>query len=161
VDILINVQETILLPTLVLTQSTVRVNYFEIKGHAAKMVECIHYDYVHPPQDDQHPVFHAQFDDKPITPDGGLRGSFNYTVEFKGFRCFKSARIPTADMTFSSVLLSLAADHLGGSFFQSFKEKVLSLQDRLPHPDIEDLRRSLGSRCTHLKSSHWFARRPR
>ena len=161
VDILVKAQETIQLNPLVLTQSTVRVNYFVVEGSRAKLVECVHYDYCHPPQDDQHPIFHAQFGDEAIVLDGSLRTEFGYHIDADGFRCFKNARIPTADMTLCSVLLSLAADHMRCKFFLQFRDKFLALQESLPRPAIEDLKWSLSAEIADLKCSHWFARQPK
>lgn len=159
VDILLKAQETIQLDPLVLTRSTVRLNYFVVTNSRARMIECVHYDYCHPPQDDQHPIFHAQFGDEPILPEGSLKAEFGYPIDRDGFCCFKNARIPTSDMTLSSVLLSLAADHMGESFFKGFRDRFLALRENLPHPAIEDLKWSLTN-FTDLKSSHWFARQP-
>jgi len=161
IDILLKAQETLQLDPLVLTQSTVKLNYFVVKDERARLIECVHYDYNYPPKDEQHPVFHAQFGDEAILPEGALKAEFAYPIDRDGFCCFKNARIPTADMTLSSVLLSLAADHMGAKFFNDFRDKFLSLRENLPCPAIDDFKWSIGSNVSDLKCLHWFARQPR
>lgn len=167
IDIWLHSQEVIQLkPDLILVKSTVRVSYYEVAGQTAKLTACVHYDHSSPPQDDQHPFFHAQMAPDSGEADDELKNFFDYgTIQRDSFRPFKFLRIPTADMTFGSVLLCLAADHLQPLFFKQFREKFCSLQDRLPHPSIDDFRWSFGLGGTgqhpaHLKSAHWYARRP-
>jgi hypothetical protein len=166
IDILVKVQEILRLrPTLQLNSSTVRVSYFETVDQIARLRGSIHYDHIYPPQDDQHPSFHAQLDNHAVEPEGEVKAYFRYTVEPSKFDPFNHVRIPTADMTLSSVFLCLAADHLPRECFAGFKKKFLELQDRLPHPIIDDLRWSFNlgagaNRPIHLKSSHWYTRKP-
>jgi hypothetical protein len=141
------------------------VSYFQTTGQTAHLRGSVHYDHISPPQDDQHPYFHAQLYSDPVMPAGEVKAYFDYTVDSSCFRPFNHVRIPTADMTLSSVFLCLAADHLPQACFAEFRERFLALQDKLPHPLLDDFRGSFGlganaQRPTHLKSSHWFTRKP-
>jgi hypothetical protein len=163
IDMLIKVQETLLFkPVLHLKSSMVHVSYFETKNQTAHLRGCIHYDHQNPPQDRHHPYFHAQLYSDAVEPVGEIKAYFNYAVDSSNFHPFNHVRIPTADMTFGSVLLCLAADHLPEAIFIEFRKHFISLQDRLPHPVIDTFRSSFGlganpQRPIHLKSLHWFA----
>ena len=160
VHILIEVQELIDLQEKLLVSSTVRVNYFCDYGEMARLLQGFHYDYQHPPQDGQHPLFHAQTDDRLIEPDGVMKQDFVYKVTDEKPICFPHARIPTSDMTLGSVLLALVADHFEPYFFSKFREQFLILQNRLPHPNCAVLRDNLKfpAQTEHLKSNHWYAK---
>jgi len=41
-----------------------------------------------------------------------------------------------ADMTLASVVLCLAADHVGGGLFAEFWKKIVEFQKEMPHPNI-------------------------
>jgi hypothetical protein len=75
-------------------------------------------------------------------------------------KCVRNARIPTCDMTFPSVLVALAADHIGGEHFNTFRNRASELQEEMPLPLIEKLRKSLKAESRDLRSTHWFAHFP-
>jgi len=101
----------------------------------------------------------VQLDDE-VIPDVDLQSAgfdFELDSSVRSSECGVTTRIPTPDMTFASVLYCMVADHLGAGIFSQFREKVRSIENRLPPPDCEALRRSFRESPTHFKSSHWFA----
>jgi len=157
VNILIHIQELIRRSDRVLLRSTVRVCYFNIEQTTATLLLSVHFDYG--PEQDAHPVFHAQVSNQPIElPAKDAEGlEFQFAPAPSDPVCFNNARIPTADMTFPSVLLCLAADHLGQPFFSEFMEQIRDLQGKMPLAGFEKLKGSIASEPNHLRSSHWFA----
>lgn len=139
-----------------LSKSTVRVAYYLPEADKLKLQSCIHYDYNLSPVDDQHPYFHAQLDAVPVEGDGDI----NVAIHPDKVSCFKGLRIPTSDMTLSSVLLGLAADHLNPDGFKDFRDKILGILPKLPHPNIEALKTRLTMQADtgHFKSSHWYGK---
>ena len=140
-------------------KSTVYLNYFVVSGAAVQLVQSMHYDFVHGGQT-CHPLFHLQLDSDTI-PTDDLR---ELGVDIEKLRlpeaaneCWVTTRIPTADMTFPSVLYCLAGDHLPEGIFSQFAQKSRSIQERLPILEFEELRKSLTLGPLHFKSSHWFA----
>lgn len=140
-----------------LISSTVRVNYCHFVDGALDLAQAYHFDFSPPKHD--HAAYHAQVTNQPIELDehevedlklsAPLRPSTHHQL--------RTARIPTADMTLASVLLCLVADHVGGPQFQEFYAQVKVLQTKLPQPQIEALKRSLGLGCQDVRSTHWFA----
>ncbi len=157
VTIVVQVTETLSKDAGTLVESVVGVSYFEMKGAKPAVLHSIHYDFGPPLK--CHPTFHAQFSAQPFIPPSEEISQLNCDLDFENStsRCFKNARIPTSDMTFASVLLCLAADHIGGQFFAEFKAKVLEIQELMPKPSCESLQMSLQADRSHLGSSHWFA----
>jgi len=157
VNILIQAQEVIRQRDQALLSSTVSVNYFDVSAENTQLLQAFHFDY-NPCQRD-HALFHMQVTNTCITLSGNEAEALK--VEFTipqntNPKCLRSARVPTCDMTLASVLLCLAADHIGGSFFTEFLERVRELQVKMPQPLIGKLRRSLAAAPAHLHSSHWF-----
>jgi hypothetical protein len=150
-------RERLSLDAATLLESVVQVSYFEMNSGKPAVLHSVHYDFG--PPLDCHPTFHAQFTANPVIPTIEETAEIKCELQFEhaAGRCFKNARIPTSDMTFASVLLCLAADHLGGQFFLDFRAKVLEIQKAMPQPDYEALRSSLADESTHLSNSHWFA----
>ncbi len=158
VSILLHVCETIRRRDRALLSSTVQVNYLDVVDCQARLLQAFHFDY--DPCQRDHAVFHAQITDECIdvsaTEADALKMDFLLPEETCAPR-LRSARIPTCDMTFPSVLVCLAADHLGGFFFHQFRTRACELQQRMPLPLIPKLRRSLAVEPGDLRSSHWFA----
>jgi hypothetical protein len=157
VNILIHAQEVIRQRDQALLSSIVSVNYFDISAENTRLLQAFHFDY-NPCQRD-HALFHMQVTNTCITLSGNEAEALK--VEFSipqnaNPKCLRSARVPTCDMTLPSVLLCLAADHIGGSFFTDFLERVRELQVKMPQPLIGKLRRSLGATPENLHSSNWF-----
>jgi hypothetical protein len=131
------------------------VNYFTTLDDHLKLLQAFHYDY--DPVQRDHPLFHMQVTDRCIalpTADSEelevqMPGAGTSTV----LRC---ARVPTCDMTLASVLLCLAADHVGGELFAEFVTKICELQKEMPQPNIDKLGQSLGAPVQNVRSSHWF-----
>jgi len=159
VNILVRAQETILpggaLP--ILKSSTVHVSYFKIEHDTAALLHSIHFDFGG--EQDRHPLFHAQMCPETIelSPNDAYALEFTFPQDFAKAICFKFARIPTPDMTFSSVLLCLAADHMRTEFFREFMESVRDVHEKMPLPAFENLKKSIAKEPGHLRSFHWFA----
>lgn len=159
IDILVHVQEMIERNSEILAKSTVHVSYFKVHDRKACLLHSIHFDYGKE-EEAFHPRFHAQLCPEPVQlpADVAKKLEFEYELAPPGAAiCFKDARIPTSDMTFPSVLLCLAADHLHQPFFSNFRESVLKLQENMPQPNFDSLRGSITANPEHLRSSHWFA----
>lgn len=141
-----------------LTKSIVYLNYMVVSDSTARLAQSLHFDFVHGEQTD-HPIFHVQLTAEQFPSDELQRTSFDLELEspVHANECSVTTRIPTPDMTLASVLYCLVADHLGTHFFNDFAQRVHSIQDRLPHPSVDALKKSLQRSSTHLKSSHWFA----
>jgi len=121
-------------------------------------VQSLHYDFVEEGPVD-HPYFHVQLTDE-VIPADDLR-STHFELELPGQHesndCWVTTRIPTPDMTLASVIYCLVADHLAAENFAQFAETVQSIQNRLPAPSFESIKKSLEKSSIHFKSSHWFA----
>lgn len=156
-SVLIHVQETIQCSDQSLVRSTVRVSYFDIDGDNATLLQSIHFDYG--ALQDCHPTFHAQVTNEPITltEDQALELDFVYAVSDGNQSWFNNAHIPTSDMTFASVLLCLAADHIPVNFFRPVLEFFRSSCEAFPKPTFTALRTSLADHPNHLRSLHWFS----
>jgi hypothetical protein len=157
-DIVIMALEDIAKGSWLLKKSTVYLNYFAVSNSEAHLVQALHYDFEEGGQPG-HPFFHVQLTDEPIA-EGDLR-STGFDLELKlqeqSKQCCVTTRIPTPDMTLASVLYCLVADHLKGGIFSEFAERVHSIQNRLPGPCFDALKKSLQEPLVHFKSSHWFA----
>jgi hypothetical protein len=141
-----------------LRKSTVRLNYIVISNANGKLAQSLHFDFDQAGQPD-HPFFHVQLTDEQISadeyPNGDLDFEWQSPTEIN--ECCVTTRIPTSDMTLTSVLYCLAADHLSGDIFKQFALKVDPIQDRLPPLRFEALKNSVKKTSFHFKSSHWFA----
>lgn len=156
-DVVVKAVETLARSDWSLKKSTVYVNYFVVAQGKAELVQALHYDFVHDGQPD-HPFFHVQLSDEMIAAEE-LR-SVGFEEELKPNNllnhCWVTSRIPTSDMTMASVLYCLLAGHCGEGVFREFAQEILSVQDRLPIPQFDALKKSL-QKSAHFKSSHWFA----
>jgi hypothetical protein len=159
-DIYIKAMETFSRKPFLLLKSTVYVNYFIISNHEASLQQALHFDFEDGGQKN-HPFFHAQLLDEQISPEdlycAGLNHELRITHQFN--KCWVTTKIPTPDMTLTSVLYCLLADNLDEKKFTEFADKVESAQNRLPHPKYDALKNSIQKNKSHLKSSHWFAHR--
>ena len=161
-DILIRVRETFTRPDWRLTKSTVYLNYVVVSRKGAKLAQSLHYDFEELGQTG-HPFFHLQLETEPIPRENLLTTGFDMDVTRPGCStdCQVTTRIPTSDMTFTSVLYSLMADHLCADkrdgIFHDFADSVKSIHERLPPLRFEALKDSFDKSFTHFKSPHWFA----
>lgn len=157
-DIVIEAIEELEKDSWVLKRSIVRLNYFVISDATAQLAQSLHFDFVEGGQPD-HPFFHVQLSDELIPEDKRQSARFDLAVLSSGLpnECWVTTRIPTSDMTLTSVLYCLAADHLGGVIFSQFARRVDSIKDRLPALRFEALRNSVQKSSVHFKSFHWFA----
>jgi hypothetical protein len=157
VTIVMQAHETMTPDVSSILTSVVVLSYYDMKEGKPSLLHSVHYDFGRPL--DCHPTFHAQLTHKPIVLPEKESTELNCSLTFtdEKSRCFKNARIPTSDMTFGSVLVCLAADHIGGSFFTEFRDKALEIQNTMPRPDYTFLQNSIAANLTHLRSSHWFA----
>jgi hypothetical protein len=142
----------------ILQKSTVRLNYIVVVNDVGKLAQALHFDFDENGQAD-HPFFHAQLTDEPISAEECLTGHLDFELQSSADRndCHLTVRIPTCDMTLHSVLYCLAADHFGGPIFSQFAKKVDAMHDRLPPLRFDALRESVATSPKHLKSIHWFA----
>jgi hypothetical protein len=157
VSILIQVREAIDRTLQSLRKSTVLVNYFEVNGQSARHLHSMHFDFEG--AQDNHPVFHAQLcTDRVAVPEQHARKlAFEYQLDEAIPTCFQRARIPTSDMTFASVLLCIAADHLEPKFFKEFLQAVVDIQAKMPLPPCSQTRDSITATAGQLRSYNWFA----
>ena len=155
INILIHAKERIHRTNQVILSSTVCVNYFTVSDEHLAFLQAFHYDY--DPGQKDHPLFHMQVTNRCIalsTEDSEqLELQMPVAVAPAVLRC---ARVPTCDMTLASVLLCLAADHVGGPLFAEFLAKICDLQKEMPQPNIDKLGNSLGIQVRDVRSSHWF-----
>ena len=158
VTIIVRAQELIAEKPPEVLKSTVSVSYLTIQDQCAKLLHTIHFDYDCPPQDN-HPVFHAQLADEAVViPEPQAREiRFDCQVDPAKVPCFGNGRIPTSDMTLSSVLLCLAADHMVATFVQKYTKSLREIGGNLPTPKCDALRDSLVKEPQNLRSWHWFA----
>jgi hypothetical protein len=157
VNIVVAVHEKIRRHDPVLLSSVVEVSYLDVIGDEAQLLQSLHFDY--DPCQRDHALFHAQVSDEMITISqeqlAPLKIDFSLPQSPVQTR-HRSVRIPTCDMTFSSVLVSLTADHIGGPFFRKFQAIASAHQQKMPLPLIQKLCRSLGSDTKDIRSSHWY-----
>ena len=107
-------------------KSTVYLNYFTVVGAKAQLVQSLHFDFDEKGQVN-HPFFHVQLNHDLISD--ADRKSAKFDIELhpssdQASECAVTTRIPTPDMTLTSVLYCLAADHLRTDTFQEFAEWV-------------------------------------
>ena len=157
VDILVHADTRIEDKYYEMVKSTVCVSYFTVENNCAKPLHSIHFDFNG--HQENHPVFHAQLTAKAIVvPEPKVKEiRFDCQVDTNEVRCFKNARIPTSDMTLSSVLLCLAADHMQAKFVREYMDSLRRIEAKLPAPKCDALRSSLANESEHVRSRHWFA----
>lgn len=157
VDIVVHANESLSKDGAQITRSAVEVSYFDVTGKNAKLMHSTHFDFVG--AQDNHPIFHAQQTGKAVLPPDNQRLELQCELKWDEVKtpCFKNARIPTPDMTLSSVLLCLAADHVAAEYFREFRQRLVEIQREMPLPACAELRTSLEAGCPHVRSVHWFA----
>lgn len=157
VEIVVHAQEEISDDMSELKKSTVRVSYYLEDAQSLDPLHTVHFDYG--PALACHPMFHAQIASNPVVVPEADRGELDCDLTFPsaGLKCFEGSRIPTSDMTLSSVLLCLAADHIGGQFFSELRAKLHEIQTQMPRPNFTELKDSIRADELRLRSSHWFA----
>lgn len=158
-SILIWVRETIDRATRTLKQSSVLICYYDVQGIVGKHLHSMHFDFKG--EELRHPIFHAQLckDTVPLTPEEGRALGVKFTPEPPTSTCFRECRIPTSDMSFASLLLCVAGDHLSkdDEFFNKFLADVRREQVKLPKLTFASLKKSLTDQPDHFKSSHWYS----
>jgi hypothetical protein len=140
-------------------KSTVYLNYFIVSDGKAQLVQALHFDFDEEMQAN-HALFHLQLSNDLIPDEDRRSAHFDLELQPPGQanECRVTTRIPTPDMTLTSVLYCLAADHLRSDIFGQFAERVGPIQDRLPPLHFDALKSSVEKSSLHFKSSHWFAR---
>ncbi len=155
INILIEAKERIRRDNFALLSSSVSVNYFSDANGQPQLLQAFHYDYASDQPD--HPLFHLQVTNRCIAL--SQQDCEQLDIELPAevapgvLRC---ARVPTCDMTLASVLLCLAADHVGGELFTEFLDKLCEYQREMPQPNIDKLIESFGNPVQDIRSSHWF-----
>ncbi len=153
INILVQAREKIRRQDHALLTSTVCVNYF--RAQDGTFLQAFHFDY--DPSQADHPLFHMQVTDRCVELSAEDLAALEVTLPAAGLAgVLRCARVPTCDMTLASVLLCLAADHVGGTIFAEFFERICELQKEMPQPDIAKLRASLTAAPSDVRSSHWF-----
>lgn len=150
-------------PQWMLIKSTVYLNYILVSDSKGQLVQALHYDFdgksvpITP-----HPLFHVQLHHDFIPVDELRSANSAFDLELiepsADDECLGTTRIPTPDMTFTSVLYCLVADHLATPIFKEFSEEVCPiLRDRIAPPNFDSIKKSMGESPEHFKSSHWFS----
>lgn len=139
-------------------RSTVYLNYFVISNAGAQMVQALHFDFDEKGQVD-HAFFHVQLSADLISEGDRVSAHFDLPLQAaaQSNESWVTTRIPTPDMTLTSVLYCVAADHLRSDIFSQFADNVDPIQGRLPALRFDALRSSVAKSSTHFKSSHWYA----
>lgn len=138
-----------------MSQSNARVLYLSVSGSTAKSLLALHYDFVLPIQS-AHPVFHAQFGTGEFPPNDLADVGFKATIEPPPLgTLYSSVRIPTPCMSFGSVLLGLAADHLEPSIFGRVLKLVRDSKLSSWNAACDGLEESLHD-GSYLPSHHWY-----
>jgi len=121
VSIVLRAQEEMTKNGSELVRSTVGVSYYSVAEGSATLLHTMHFDFGPPSM--CHPTFHAQLSNQPVLPPVEESRELNCELQLanNNVRCFGNARIPTCDMTLSSVLLCLVADHIGDEFFRDLR----------------------------------------
>lgn len=156
-DVVLMAHEEIAKRSWVLKLSTVHLNYFVVSNTTVLLVQSLHYDFKEGGQAG-HPLFHVHLTHE-LIDEGELRSAgFNLASKVQGTsnECWVT-RIPTSDMTLASVLYCLVADHLESGFFSQFAERMRPIQEQLPPPSFDPLKKSIEISSAHFKISHWFA----
>ena len=154
-DILIHAYEIFGQATEIVLQSNVEVSYINTNLDSPKLMQSIHYDYN--PDQPEHALFHMQVTDKCVSL-GGDNGDLEYSPPISGdVRSLETARFPTPDMTFASVLVCLAADHFVPNEFWDFRIHAKEFQKSIPKPDVSKLYSSFESEPNSVRSWHWFS----
>jgi hypothetical protein len=140
-------------------KSTVYLNYFIVSDDKAQLAQALHFDFDEKMQPN-HALFHLQLTNDLIPEDDRRSAHFDLELLPPGEAndCRVTTRIPTPDMTLTSVLYCLAADHLPPDIFRQFAERVEPIQDRLPPLRYDALKSSVEKSPLHFKSFHWFTR---
>lgn len=166
-NILMKIQERISKSDWTIQKSTVHMDYLvssdDDSSRSSKtiLIQSLHFDFEEKGQKG-HPFFHLQLDMEPVDPHELIEAidlELEVTVPGASRDCQFTTRIPTAEMTFTSVLYSLMAEHIGSEKAEIFKEfaaKVDAIEKRLPPLKFDALKTSLNKSST-FKSSHWFA----
>ena len=138
-----------------MSRSNVRVLYLNMNGTSGEPLLALHYDFVLPIQS-AHPVFHAQFGAGDFLPRDLEEVGFRATIEAPPTgTLYSSVRIPTACMSFGSVLLGLAADHLEPLIFGRVLKLVRSSKLSSWNAACDALQDSLRD-GNYLPSHHWY-----
>jgi hypothetical protein len=138
-----------------MSQSNVRVLYLRVSGTTAQSLLALHYDFVSPIQS-AHPVFHAQFGTGEFPSKDLEDVGFRATIEPPPVgTLYSSVRIPTPCMSFGSVLLGLAADHLEAPVFGKILKLVRTSKLSTWNAACESLENSLHD-GNYLPSHHWY-----
>jgi hypothetical protein len=155
IHILARSSETYSRQTDLMSQSNVRVLYLNVDGSTAKSLLALHYDFVLPIQS-AHPVFHAQFGTGDFPSKDLAEIGFRATIEAPPVgTLYSSVRIPTACMSFGSVLLGLAADHLEPAIFGKVLKLVRNSKLSSWNAACDALQSSMRD-GNYLPSHHWY-----
>ena len=149
VDILVSATERININSMQVVFSNVVVSYYKLEKAQCTLLESFHYDF--DVQQPRHPTFHVQ------SCDGGIsnqdfqrrRGTVNCRIVRH-----ENLRIPTAHMSFISVLVCIVADHLNSSQLGDLIKEIKNNAD-LPRVDSKRIPGivSSGDFCSYL----WYA----
>ncbi|MFO0941916.1 MAG: hypothetical protein U0930_14290 [Pirellulales bacterium] len=136
-----------------LIKSRVKVTYVKLNGTDGFPLHSVHFDYGPPMAG--HAMFHAQLADEAVEIPERQKREMNLEFSLSGeLKCFQFARIPTADMSLSSVLLCIVADHVNLEQFRDYLAVCKKLD--MPVPSFPKMMESLSPMRT-FNSHHWFA----
>jgi hypothetical protein len=123
-DIFLTSNETFSFETNEVIKSNVGLKYLKNnKDQTVHPLLDIHYDYEKDVKS-AHPVFHVQLGAVEISSAAKEQVHFRKTIPKSDHLLYSNVRIPTPYMNITSVLLSLAADHLSFENYQMFLGSV-------------------------------------
>jgi hypothetical protein len=107
----------------VLVKSNVCMQYFmpTKKGQPLTPSIAINYDYKYR-MEQAHPIFHAQFGARDITPAELRSVRFDRTLDISPYKPISSIRLPTVHVGLPAALLALVADHLSRDAYAGLLE---------------------------------------
>lgn len=155
--ILIDGKETINSKTLRVSRSWIKVNYFGNAGKKIKPLESIHYDYQ--PARAGHPLFHAQVCGDLIEPTVRDESDTFRKLAFEADRIHDrlgTIRIPSAHVSFASVLSGLVADHGDPATLPGLIAQIQD-DDALPKACEEKLHERIGTDGHAFRGFAWYA----
>jgi hypothetical protein len=135
-------------PTLVLTRCVVRVLWLEdvAADKTPRSLRGLHFDYA---EDDHHPVFHVQVDDRVLPPEF-------IGVEYESdAQRIETPRIPTAPMDLCAAVYMILHDHFSPLVLQGWStdaQRAIDGLPRLPCKPISDRVKERG----YLDCIWWY-----
>ena len=135
-------------PTLVLKQCVVRVLWLEdvAADKKPRSLRGLHFDYA---EDDHHPVFHVQVDDRVLSPEF-------IGVEYEcAARRIETPRIPTAPMDLAATVYMILHDHFSSLVIQGWSPDAQRAIDGIPRLQCDAISSRVKERG-YLDCAWWY-----